>query len=185
MELKLIKSQVLYEIERLNLNYQQIADKAGLHRDNVRNWLDDRTLKPQWEVVTKITQALNLDNPTPTAPYVGSVRGGFPNEPWADNDAPQIPVSKYVRDGYVLRLDGDSMNKRIPDGSLMLIDPHATDFDKKILIMLIDNATTCKMYDALTNEAVPLSYNLDYKNINLNKHDFRILGRVVQWFDVL
>jgi SOS-response transcriptional repressor LexA len=185
MDLNQIRTKIIDEMKLQRISYDKLAVKAGVTKDNVAHLVVGKTAKPQWEVVTKITQALNLDNPTPTAPYAGSVSGGFPVEPWADNDAPQIPVSKYVRDGYVLRLDGDSMNKRIPDGSLMLIDPHATDFDKKILIMLIDNATTCKMYDALTNEAVPLSHNLAHKNISLNKHDFRILGRVVQWFDVL
>jgi SOS-response transcriptional repressor LexA len=182
-EIDTVKAKVLNIMQKRGINYRQLAEMAGIDFYSCRNWLDGKILKPQYTTVLRIVRALNLDAPNASAPYCGEVRGGAPIviNPF-NEDTPLIPVPFHVRDGYVLRLVGDSMNEEIPTNYLLLIDPHIgfiNELDNKIVIINVDGEGSCKKYLHSIRQAVPCSTDLiSHKSISLKSPETQIIGVV-------
>lgn len=92
-----------------------------------------------------------------------------------------IPMEAAGQDAFALRLDGDSMDKVIEDGSHIVIDPRDKELrnGKSYLIQNGDCEATVKAYFRDPPRFEPLSNNPDHRGWSVADHDFVILGRVV------
>ncbi|MDK4685575.1 XRE family transcriptional regulator [Kingella negevensis] len=124
--------------------------------------------------------------PTPTPLYIYSVpiiswvqAGSWqPVELFDDDDLEYIVCrTKLGKDGYALRVRGDSMQPEFTEGDIIVIDPHGEPRAGSFVIALHDNETTFKqlVFDGSRPMLRPLNSNYPYLQI---KENDRILGVV-------
>ncbi len=116
-------------------------------------------------------------------PLVGSVACGVPLLA-EENIEAMIPVSqKIARPGatyFILRADGDSMNKIIKDGDLAIVRQQPVAENGQLVVALIDDKATLKEYYKTTDHVIlrPRSTKKEYRDIILDS-EFFIQGVVV------
>ena len=125
-------------------------------------------------------------------PLYGSVAAGKPIEMIPVEDTKEAPA-KFVDDdpnSFLVRVRGNSMNKRIQDADFALVSPKYTEPNEHdmFLVAVNGNDATIKKLHVLKNgiELVPDSYDPTYRP---RVFDFgeegtppiRILGKVVWW----
>ncbi|MDK4680156.1 XRE family transcriptional regulator [Kingella negevensis] len=122
--------------------------------------------------------------PTPTplysVPIISWVQAGSwqPVELFDDDDLEYIVCrTKLGKDGYALRVRGDSMQPEFTEGDIIVIDPHGEPRAGSFVIALHDNETTFKqlVFDGSRPMLRPLNSNYPYLQI---KENDRILGVV-------
>lgn len=120
---------------------------------------------------------------TVKVPLVGSVACGTPILA-EENIEAYIPVStRLAKPGnkyYILRAQGDSMNKKgIDDGDFILVRSQQTADEGDLVVALINDSATVKELHATDNAIVlkPHSTNKDHQPIILHE-DFTIQGVV-------
>jgi SOS-response transcriptional repressor LexA len=178
MKINYILQEVREELGRRGWSYHELARQSGVDYNNVRSWLDQRTLKPQYTVVDPILKSLGMEELPPMAPYMGEVNGGNPAaiaDAFAEMQAlnqdpehvvqrPMIRVPHHIKDGFVLSVVGDSMDKEILEGYFVLVDPVVPDhklIDNEVVIanLFEDDAYTCKMYNHTLRRLEPRSHD--------------------------
>ncbi len=132
------------------------------------------------------------------APYLGDVNGGTPlmiDEPLEQVQQYKLGNSAYaptmiktpyhVKDGYVLRVVGESINQEILNGYYVLVDPNISDLaslDGKFIIIRQDGECCCKRYNHTLQLGEPCSDDPSYKPVNLKQPNTDIIGVVRQAF---
>jgi SOS-response transcriptional repressor LexA len=84
---------------------------------------------------------------------------------------------------FAVQIDGDSMDKLLPDGGYAVIDPDQKQLNDK-RIYLIQNGggeTTIKRYRTEPSRFEPVSNNPSHKIIHMGEHEIIVLGRVVSY----
>lgn len=130
------------------------------------------------------------NNHTIDVPLYGRIAAGSPIEMMETEDMQPIPVSVHQRhpNAFLLRVEGESMNKVLPNGCLALVDPCKTvDRDGKAYAVCVNGYdATIKRVRKLNNGFVlePDSTDPTYqpKVFNFNEPDtmaITIIGRVV------
>ena len=189
------------------LSVQKLADKMGVTREMVRRWEADlgEPRRSRIEVLAKMleTTPLYLEfgltsadlagdgnlRAAPTLhryPLISEVQAGM----WTDivdnflpGDAESWIASPYKasKNGFWLRVKGDSMEPRFAPGGHVLVDPEiSADAGSFVVAKLTDNqqATFKKLtFDAGQWYLMPL--NRQYQSIPINRESLRIIGRVV------
>jgi repressor LexA len=116
-------------------------------------------------------------------PLVGSVACGAPLLA-EENIEAMIPVSqKIARPGatyFILRADGDSMNKVIKDGDLAIVRQQPVAENGQMVVALIDDKATLKEFYKTKDHIIlrPNSTKKEYEDIILDS-DFFIQGVVI------
>jgi len=116
-------------------------------------------------------------------PLVGSVACGSPLLA-EENIEAMIPVSqKIARPGatyFILRADGESMNKVIKNGDLVIVRQQPVADDGQLVVALIDDMATLKEYHKTQDHVIlrPKSTEKKHKDIILDS-GFFIQGVVV------
>jgi SOS-response transcriptional repressor LexA len=197
-----LAEQIRAEADRLGLTVADISRMAKVSYEDVRVILVNKVRNPSFFKVCAVLRALGLEEPPPSAPYIGVVNGGSPaalcealEELKAVNQshdtvlhADRVPVPFHVEGGYVLMVKGQSMNRLIPDGFYVLVSPNVpplSELDDKIIIARIGNECTCKRYNHTLKRLEPDSHDEDeqQKIIRLNEEpDFAVIGVVRQIF---
>ncbi|MGF7497867.1 XRE family transcriptional regulator [Kingella kingae] len=122
--------------------------------------------------------------PTPTplysVPIISWVQAGSwqPVELFDDDDLEYIVCrTKLGKDGYALRVRGDSMQPEFTEGDIIVVDPHGEPRAGSFVIALHDDETTFKqlVFDGSRPMLRPLNSNYPYLQI---KENDRILGVV-------
>lgn len=117
-------------------------------------------------------------------PLVGSVAAGAPILA-IENVEDEIAVDEmFVRENgcFALRVTGDSMRDAgILDGDIVAVSPQPTARDGDVVVALIDDEATVKVYTRRKRQVVLEARNPDYDDIVLTEGDAetQILGRVV------
>ena len=116
-------------------------------------------------------------------PLVGSVACGAPFLAEENVEAMIFVSQKIARPGanyFILRADGESMNKVIQNGDLVIVRQQPVADDGQIVVALIDGKATLKEFHKTTEHIVlcPKSTKKEYKDIILDR-DFFIQGVVV------
>lgn len=131
------------------------------------------------------TDASELDRaPLPKIPLLGEVPAGSPQEAieisgkWHPVTDPDTPPRAYA-----LRIKGDSMDKLVPDGATITVDPDDRDLwdGAQYVVRTQDGEATFKEYHANPARLVPLSSNPAHMPIKLGDEPIEILGRVWSW----
>lgn len=117
-------------------------------------------------------------------PLVGSVPGGNWREA-VQQPLGSIPVpdADLPADAIALRVEGDSMDKIVPDGATVIFSPgdKALYADNYYVVINGEGETTFKQYQTDPARLVPCSTNPRHKDIIIGEGPFEIVGRV-EWF---
>lgn len=122
----------------------KFAEQAGLPPTTVYNALDRGMANTRTETTDKIYRTLNIDLETASltdfrklrikggnqsdfvdVPLYGSIAAGTPIEMIPVDDFHPIPAPMHERypNAFLLKVDGDSMDKILPNGCYALVDP--------------------------------------------------------------
>jgi len=115
-------------------------------------------------------------------PLIGQVAAGKPILA-VENIEDTIPLAwdfaKSARDGFILRVKGDSMIEAgINEGDLIMVKPQAEANNGDIVVAMIDDEATVKKYFKRRDHVVLQPYNSNYAPIKVSK-DFRLVGKVM------
>lgn len=115
-------------------------------------------------------------------PKIGKISAGNWQEAVNLTDE-YIPIPEGVSGKRIFALEamGDSMNKLIPDGGYVVIDPDRRELvhDKVYAVMNGDNETTVKRYCDAPPRLVPCSTNPAHKDIMFGEEPVIVIGRVI------
>lgn len=128
---------------------------------------------------------------TQKAPLYGTIAAGVPREMWTLESELPVPselISKYP-DSFFLRVEGNSMNKLIPDGSYALIVPTENVQNGDTVAVNINGYdATLKQWYKTNNSLIlsPCSYDSEFEDLVYRDGDegnpiVRVLG-VMVWF---
>jgi repressor LexA len=115
-------------------------------------------------------------------PIVGDVPGGN----W--REAVRKPIGALPRPdpsipprAFALRVAGDSMDKEVPDGGTVVVDPEDRDlFPDRFYVVMVDGEATFKQFKADPARFVPCSTNPAHSDIRIGSGQaFELLGRVI------
>lgn len=133
-----------------------------------------------------------LNNSTIDVPLYGSIAAGEPIEMMEVEDSQPVPIKVHEKfpDAFLLRVEGDSMNRILPNGSYALIDPAQKEpiSGKPYAVCVNGYDATIKRVRRLNNgfELVPDSTDPTYvpKVFNYNEpgtDPVTVIGRVVYY----
>lgn len=127
-------------------------------------------------------------------PLFGSIAAGEPLEMLTTDEHYALPVSIYQKHpkAFYLKVEGESMNRTLPNKSYALIDPTLREMHEgKVYAVSVDNsAATIKRIHILDDGValVPDSYDptfksAEFRNSDKIQHTLKIIGQAV-WFTV-
>lgn len=133
--------------------------------------------------------ALEVEN---TIPVYGFTAAGTPIEALeviqGNIEIPHQLIAQYgIENLAALKVDGDSMNKIVPDGAIAVVAKNQTIANGEIAVVYYDgyNATLKTVYQTTENLLLePASYNPENKPLiinNTNKTDVSFFGKLVFW----
>lgn len=136
-------------------------------------------------VLDKNPQSNILENSEPviTLPILGEVPAGNWREAVLDHRGWTHVPQREARDGmYALRVSGDSMNKIVEDGAIIIIDPDDQDVFHRRLFVVRDQEgeVTFKRYMDGPGRLEPCSKNPEHKVIPITDRGYQIIGRVTK-----
>ena len=105
----------------------------------------------------------------------------MPDDTYGLEDVIKVPDSLDA--DYALSVKGNSMEPRIPNGSLVYVKQQDTVDNGQIAIVSINNTVTCKKFKQKENGIIELhSINKSYKPIIIDNEDidFKIIGKVIK-----
>lgn len=125
---------------------------------------------------------------TSNLPVVGAAHAGSPSPAFeVDGGRVECP-EQYCRDGnFFVRISGDSMDRRLPDGSLALVDVHSEVHSGDIALVKVNgDDATVKVVKFMDGIAVlePCSHNPEHHRMLIDRSnpespEVRVLGKVV------
>lgn len=172
---------------------KDICDATGYTDGQLSAWYNGK-YRPNAEKMAKLAKVLGVsvdyllgkEEITPAkltkplvheAPVLGKVAAGLPIS--AQEDIIDSIVTE--KDVFALRVKGDSMSPRIMDGDLVLVRQQNTAEDGDLVIALIDDDATCKIFRKQHNTISLLPFNQAYPPLfYTDKDDLKILGKVVE-----
>ncbi|MCM3128984.1 LexA family protein [Paenibacillus provencensis] len=159
---------------------QQLADALGVTMDEL---IYDDT-----PVIENMTQVKGTSF---RVPLYGSIAAGIPLEAIPVDEYIEIPeeIGRIYPDAFLLKVNGDSMNKIVPNGAYALIDPYnGEDINSGDVVAVLVNGyeATLKRFYKLNNTIVlePDSYSKDFvaKNFTGDQiESLKVIGKMV-WF---
>ena len=128
-------------------------------------------------------EEIEKDNNMVKIPILSDVSAGYGEEAthWI-----KLPTSIARNAAFGTFVAGDSMEPKINDGDLLLVQGTPQLDSGEIGVFLLNEKVYCKRfhYNPITKEIVLKSLNTNYKPMYINKDDdFRIVGKVVGIYD--
>lgn len=203
-------SKMLRELrQKRGLSQEELADAIGVTRISVYKWEKGQTL-PTVDKAYALANALKTSVhelmgeeqllpieavvPKGSSAFVpmlelGTIHAGEPIEPIGDEVIVEVPleVAKHHDGAFMLKVQGNCMNKRYPEGCHVLIDPHMEPTNGDAVAVMIDNENVLLRTYYKGNSALMLcadSYEDKYDDIIFdedNYHEVTLVG-VVCWF---
>lgn len=202
-------------IRTLDLTQQEVADVVGVSNQLVSKWLSGEVKAPRTDKLVLLAEKYGIRQPfdimneggidylfedhrlpakqlirePATAPLYGSIAAGVPIEAVPVEDELWVPsrvLTAHPR-GFFLRVEGESMNRILPDGCLAFVDPEAEVESGHVAALYINGyaATIKKVLIGSTSVTLcPMSCNPEYKDrlydrTNPADDTITIIGRVV------
>ena len=193
-------------IKRLRMDrdwtQEQLAEKVGVTRSTVTQW-ETGWSKPRMGAVEKLAAVFGVSTSYMVndqsdisnfvdVPLYGSIAAGTPIEMHAVDSSHPVPTKIRERypDAFLLKVEGDSMNRILPNGCYALVDPRQTaDCNGAPYAVCVNGYdATIKRVRKLNNgfELVPDSNDPTYekRTYNFNEPDTEtvtVIGRVVYY----
>lgn len=181
---------------------EQLAEKVGVTRSTVTQW-ETGWSKPRMGAVEKLAAVFGVSTSDMVndqsdisnfvdVPLYGSIAAGTPTEMHAVDSSHPVPTKIRERypDAFLLKVEGDSMNRILPNGCYALVDPRQTaDCNGAPYAVCVNGYdATIKRVRKLNNgfELVPDSNDPTYekRTYNFNEPDTEtvtVIGRVVYY----
>ena len=187
------------------------ANKFEIPANSVYNALNRGFVNTRTELTDSIFRALDVDwNSVKAEPFIGlklkgdspedgyvevplygSISAGTPIEMIETSESFVVPnaLNEKYPNAFLLKVKGESMNKKIPNGSYALIDPIKEVINGKVYAVCVNGfEATIKRVRQLNNgfELIPDSTDLTYKAAVYDygepgTEEITVLGRVV-WY---
>lgn len=180
---------------------EQLAEKIGVSRSTVTQW-ETGWSRPRMGAIEKLAAAFGVSTSDMVndsnasafvdVPLYGSIAAGTPIEMVEVDGSHPIPAAMRDRypDSFLLKVEGDSMNRILPNGCYALIDPkQKADCNGAPYAVCVNGYdATVKRVRKLNNgfELVPDSTDPTYakKTYNYNEpgtEEITVIGRVVYY----
>ena len=178
-ELGITKQTIIkYEAEKNSIPIDTLSHIANIFKIPIESFFSDNN-----EYVNEIPEKTNFKK----IPIISKVSAGLGTFGIDDIlDWLKLPTSISKKADFATLIDGDSMEPKIEDGSLVLVHQNLILDNGDIGILYLNEEVFCKKFskDPFTNIITLKSLNKDYSPIVINEDDdFRIIGKVVGVFD--
>ena len=199
-----IGDKIAYLRKKMGLKQEELAEELDISRQSLLNYETEKRQIPI-DILSKIAsffkipiEAFFLDdydefkeikqnNNTIKIPIISKVSAGLGI--YGRNEILDwLEVSKSIAKNatFATFIDGDSMEPKIHDDDLVLVQEVSMLDSGEIGIFFLNNDVYCKkfQYNEFTKEIILKSINQKYKPKEVTSDDdFRIIGRVVAVFD--
>lgn len=192
-------NRIRRERERMGMNQAELGARVDpqVTREAVTKWENDRS-KPRPDTIAQlaalfgmtISELMGEDAGLRTGvrmPLYGWTHAGEPMEEIAGDDYAYVPpvVAERHPRGFLLRVRGGCMDRVIPDGSLVCVDPDAEPSTGRIVVMEPTEGESVMRRIYRGSSLVMLvadSWSGEHEDIVLREGDRnRLLGVVVWW----
>lgn len=171
------------------MTQETLAERMGTTKATVSK-IERSTNPPKLEWITRIADALDVDaaelafsKPVSSGrlemmPVIGMIAAGNWREAVQSTDE-FVPVVNAKPHMFVLRIDGDSVDRVAPDGSYVSIDPTNPELVEGGLYAVQNGAgeATLKRFRRNPDRLEPDSTNKAHKPIPLGREPITIIGR--------
>lgn len=186
----MVESRLREARRRVGLSQDELGAKAGVHFTTIAK-IERGERRLSGVTLHRIATALSVSPmellnerpdsiPVRMAPIVGVIAAGNWRE--AVSEAEDfVPTPAGGVNAFGLRPDGDSMNKVVPPGGIIIVDPDQKDLqDGRLYAMMNgDGETTFKRFCADPPRLEPVSTNPAHQAIALGREPITVIGRVV------
>lgn len=188
------------------LTQAELAAKLGVDRSSVTQW-ETGVTTPRMKVITKLSTLFNttpsvlisdsstltklpISGSTATLPLrtLGKVHAGVMDDDDAcDDEEIQVPerVVLAYPDAFLLRVEGNCMDRVIPEGSHVVVAPHKEPTNGSIVVIRDDTyeAIMRRYYKGSSALMLsPDSYEEEYQDIIVHDgQEITLIGVVVWW----
>ena len=192
-------NRIRRERERMGMNQAELGARVDpqVTREAVTKWENDRA-KPRPDTIAQlaalfgmtISELMGEDAGLRSGvrmPLYGWTHAGEPMEEIAGDDYAYVPpvVAERHPRGFLLRVRGGCMDRVIPDGSLVCVDPDAEPSTGRVVVMEPTEGESVMRRIYRGNRWVMLvadSWSGEHEDIVLREGDSnRLLGVVVWW----
>lgn len=192
-------NRIRRERERMGMNQAELGARVDpqVTREAVTKWENDKS-KPRPDTIAQlaalfgmtISELMGEDAGLRSGvrmPLYGWTHAGEPMEEIAGDDYAYVPpvVAQNHPRGFLLRVRGGCMDRVIPDGSLVCVDPDAEPTTGRIVVMEPTEGESVMRRIYRGNRWVMLvadSWSGEHEDIVLREGDSnRLLGVVVWW----
>lgn len=192
-------NRIRRERERMGMNQAELGARVDpqVTREAVTKWENDKS-KPRPDTIAQlaalfgmtISELMGEDAGLRSGvrmPLYGWTHAGEPMEEIAGDDYAYVPpvVAQNHPRGFLLRVRGGCMDRVIPDGSLVCVDPDAEPSTGRIVVMEPTEGESVMRRIYRGNRWVMLvadSWSGEHEDIVLREGDRnRLLGVVVWW----
>lgn len=207
-------------IEQQNITQTELSKKTGITQSSISDWLNGK-YSPKQDKIDILSRALNVspaylmgwdEEPEDKVTIIGkadimktykyipsSVAAGKPDNIDGQNyqqiSIPSSFLGKYANHSnlIIMKVNGDSMNKIIPNGSLIGILPYETSYDIQDGDIVVFNDSSfdysVKRYYKVDNKIIfkPESTSPIFTDIiyDLSEENVEIIGKVVMYNVIL
>lgn len=194
-------NRIRRERERMGMNQAELGARVDpqVTREAVTKWENDRS-KPRPDTIAQLAALFGMTiselmgegedaglRAGVRMPLMGWTHAGEPMEEIAGDDyayVPPIVAERHPR-GFLLRVRGGCMDRVIPDGSLVCVDPDAEPTTGRIVVLEPTEGESVMRRIYRGNRWVMLvadSWSGEHEDIVLREGDSnRLLGVVVWW----
>lgn len=188
------------------LTQAELAAKLGVDRSSVTQW-ETGVTTPRMKVITKLSTLFNttpsvlisdsstltklpISGSTATLPLrtLGKVHAGvMDDDDVCDDEEIQVPerVVLAYPDAFLLRVEGNCMDRVIPEGSHVVVVPHKVPTNGSIVVIRDDTyeAIMRRYYKGSSALMLsPDSYEEEYQDIIVHDgQEITLIGVVVWW----
>lgn len=196
-----------------NIKPIDLAEKSGVDKGKISSYIKGRykanqntlyilattlQVNPAWLMGYDVPISENIktkieNNAFPTSdipikfPVLGKISAGLPILAQENIEGYEFAPSSFIKedfDYFYLKVSGDSMNLKFPEGNLVLVQKQPTLENGEIGVILVgDNEATVKKYRCENNLVIlePMSTNPDHTVQIYNPKDvnIKIIGKVI------
>lgn len=189
----------LYAANRI----RELRKQAGLTQEDIAAGLGGTTTKGTVAKLENRAMALSLDYligiarviGVPASEIISPSQGGAREIPllgavaaghWRDvvSDATEtVPIPAWLQGNnlFALRVTGDSMDKIVPDGGIIAVNPDDLDLvgGRVYVVANGHHETTFKRFSASPPRLLPCSNNPEHQPIEIGREPFLTIGRAI------
>lgn len=170
-------------MKEMRVSQVALAEEMGLNQSAISNILKGqrqvkvheasfiyRRLKLEPEARIKFVPAIGL-----------SSAGNWREAVQMPGRSVAVPIGIGGTRAFAVELQGDSMDKLIPEGGYVVVDPDETRLNngRVYLIENDDHETQVKLYRSDPARFEPRSFNDSHQPVYLDEHRVRVIGRVI------